>query len=89
MVAMDSLILLPRICPLASRLSDGEVPALTELTWFLGKPAMKQLKKQPRDFPGGPVVRNPSANAGDTGSIPDPERSHMPLGNKVSVPQVW
>ena len=86
MVAMDSLILLPRICPLASRLSDREVPALIELTWSLGKPAMTQLKKQPRDFPGGPVVRNPSANAGDTGSIPGPGRSHMPLGNKASVP---
>ena len=23
-----------------------------------------------RDFPGGPVVKNPSCNAGDTGSIP-------------------
>ena len=22
-----------------------------------------------RDFPGGPVVRNPSANAGDTGHV--------------------
>ena len=25
-----------------------------------------------RDFPGGPVVNNLSANAGDTGSIPGP-----------------
>ena len=88
MVALDSLILLPRICPLASRLSDREVPALRELTWSLGKPAMKQLKKQPRDFPGGPVVRNPSANAGDMGSIPGPERSRMPLGNKASASTV-
>ena len=23
------------------------------------------------DFPGGPVVKNPPSNAGDTGSIPD------------------
>ena len=23
-----------------------------------------------RDFPGGPVVKNPPSNAGDTGSIP-------------------
>ena len=28
-------------------------------------------------FPGGSVAKNPSANAGDTGSIPDPEGSHM------------
>ena len=30
------------------------------------------------DFPGGAVVKNPPANAGDMGSIPGPGRSHMP-----------
>ena len=30
-----------------------------------------------RDFPGGTVVKNPPANAGDTGLSPDPGRSHM------------
>ena len=30
------------------------------------------------DFPGGAVVKNPPANAGDTGSRPSPGRSHMP-----------
>ena len=29
-------------------------------------------------FPGGAVVKNPPASAGDTGSIPGPGRSHMP-----------
>ena len=29
-------------------------------------------------FPGGAVVRNLLANAGDTGSCPGPGRSHMP-----------
>ena len=29
-------------------------------------------------FPGGAVVQNPPANAGDTGSSPDPGRSHTP-----------
>ena len=29
------------------------------------------------DFSGGPVVKNPPANAGDTGSIPGAGRSHM------------
>ena len=28
-------------------------------------------------FPGGSLVRNPPADAGNTGSIPDLERSHM------------
>ena len=27
---------------------------------------------------GGAVVKNPPANAGDTGSSPGPGRSHMP-----------
>ena len=34
-----------------------------------------------RDFPGGAVVKNPPANAGDTGSIPGLGRSHMPQSN--------
>ena len=33
------------------------------------------------DFPGGAVVKNPPANAGHTGSIPGPGRSHMPWSN--------
>ena len=33
------------------------------------------------DFPGGTVVKNPPANAGDTGSNSGPGRSHMPQNN--------
>ena len=32
-------------------------------------------------FPGGKVVKNPTANAGHMGSIPGPGRSHMPWSN--------
>ena len=32
-------------------------------------------------FPGGAVVENPPANAGDTGSSPGPGRSHTPWSN--------
>ena len=32
-------------------------------------------------IPGGTVVKNPPANAGDTGSSPGPGRSHMPRSN--------
>ena len=35
-----------------------------------------------RGFPGGAVVKNPPANAGDTGSSPGPGRSHMPRATK-------
>ena len=34
------------------------------------------------DFPGGAVVKNPTANAGDMGSSPGPGRSHMPRATK-------
>ena len=30
-----------------------------------------------KGFPGGSVVKNPPASAGDTGSSPGPGRSHM------------
>ena len=35
--------------------------------------------KQTWDF--GAVLKNPPANAGDAGSSPGPERSHMPWSN--------
>ena len=34
------------------------------------------------------MVENPSANAGDTGSIPGPGRSHMPRSNEARAPQL-
>ena len=34
-----------------------------------------------RDFPGDAVVKNPPANAGVMGLIPDPGRSHLPQSN--------
>ena len=40
------------------------------------------------DFPGGPVVKNPPANAVDTVSIPCPRRFHMPRGNEACIPQL-
>ena len=40
------------------------------------------------DFPGGAVVKNPPANAGDTGSSPGPGRSHMPWSGWAPVPQL-
>ena len=33
------------------------------------------IKKSAKGFPGGSVVKNPPANAGDLGSIPGSERS--------------
>ena len=42
----------------------------------------------PGSFPGSSVVKNPPANAGDMGLIPDPGRSHMSLNNSAHVPQL-
>ena len=37
----------------------------------------RSIKTTPRGFPGGAVVKNPPANAGDMGSSPGLRRSHM------------
>ena len=37
------------------------------------------------DFPGSPVVKNPPANAGDTGSISGSGRSHMLWSSSCST----
>ena len=42
----------------------------------------------PRDFPGGTVVKNPSASAGDMGSSPGPGRSHMLQSNYARASQL-
>ena len=38
-------------------------------------------KLKAQDFPGGPVVKNPPASAGNTGSIPGTGGSYMPWDN--------
>ena len=40
-----------------------------------------QKKQNGLNFPGGTVVKNLPANAGDTGSSPGPGRSHMLWSN--------
>ena len=49
--------------------------------WNLRTHSPVDEKMRFRDFPGGAVVENPPANAGDMGSIPGPGRSHMPRSN--------
>ena len=45
------------------------------------QPRKKKLKNKNEGFPGGSVVKNLHASAGDTGSIPAAARSHMPQSN--------
>ena len=42
---------------------------------------LSDLKQQKWGLPGGAVVENLPANAGDTGSSPGLGRSHMPRSN--------
>ena len=42
---------------------------------------LRMIKKKNLGFPGGAVVKNPPANAGDTGLSPGPGRSHMLRSN--------
>ena len=41
----------------------------------------REKERQEGDFPGCPVVKNPPANAGDTGWIPGMGRFHVPQSN--------
>ena len=51
---------------------------------FIGNnsfPLTFYIKVDSSGFSGSTVVKNPPANAGDTGSSPGPGRSHMPQSN--------
>ena len=51
-------------------------------SFYTAKENINKTKRQPSvDFPGGAVVKNPPASAGDTGSRPGAGRSHMPQIN--------
>ena len=52
------------------------------------KAILLQLKKKSRGFPGGAVVENLPANAGNMGSSPGLGRSHMPRSNWALEPQL-
>ena len=64
-------------------MSSGRRPLQNPRQKFMSactKVATVEMKKR-RDFSGGPMVKNPPANARDKGSIPGPGRSHMPWSN--------
>ena len=49
------------------------------LNAYIRKKERSKIHNQ--DFPGGAVVKNPPANAGDMSSSPGLARSHMPQSN--------
>ena len=60
--------------------NKGLVSRIYELLQLNHK-KITQFKMDKRAFPGGAVVKNLPANAGDMGSIPGLGRSHMPQSN--------
>ena len=70
-----------------------ETSQINNLTLHLKQLEKEEQKKTPKlakgkiinirseGFPGGTVVKNPPANAEDTGSSPGLGRSHMPRSN--------
>ena len=61
-------------------LSHKKAP-LTHATTWMKLRIIKVGSKRKRNFPGGAVVKNPPANAGDASSSPGPGGSHMLWSN--------
>ena len=51
-------------------------------------PRTEAESKEVGGSPGGVMVKNPPANAGDTGSSPGLGRSHMPQSNEARASQL-
>ena len=51
------------------------------IMWHKSVLGRAESKTRKQGFPGGTVVKNQPANAGDMGSSPGPGRSHMPRSN--------
>ena len=66
-------------CVVSGVLTSDVLPKLY-VAKALSRPSLTCLKKM-GGFPGGAVVENLPANAGDTGSSPGLGRSHMPRSN--------
>ena len=57
------------------------LPILFLFTISITLDGMLELRMSSLGFPSGAMVKNPPANAEDTGSSPGPGRSHMPRSN--------
>ena len=69
-----------RVAPAHSN-KDPTQPHTHTKMWYLYTIEYYLAIKKNGGFPGGAVVKNPPANAGDMGSSPGPGRSHMPRSN--------
>ena len=71
----------PRSPPLEKALAQKRRPNTAKNKEIKIKNVKKKKEVLQLDFPGGAVVKNPPANAGDTGSSPAPGKFHMPQSN--------
>ena len=62
------------VWPLFLNLSGGRVNPIPVTPWWLDMDVLISKKNHFQGFPSGSVVKNLPANAGDTGSVPDPGR---------------
>ena len=75
------LFLIILTAALVPAVKSSKVANSFELPETLVGPNKTFIKKHQESFPGGTVVKNPPANAGDMGSSPGPGRYHMPWSN--------
>ena len=69
----------------SANFTDGDDHAVHFLWNFIFRAVFQTYivrKRSIGGFPGGAVVENPPANAGDTGSSPGLGRSHMPRATR-------
>ena len=68
--------------------SLGKMHIKTTMRYHQASMRIAKIKNGQQGFPGGAVVENLPANAGDTGSSPGLGRSHMPRSNQAHEPQL-
>ena len=68
--------------------SAGKAVEQLDLSYVVGGSVKWYINKSWQGFPGGAVVENLPANAGDTGSSRGLGRSHMPRSNWAREPQL-
>ena len=74
-------VLMPNSWKKRRRMPRATCVHIHRLASILSVHTQKHIKEVLLGFPGGTVVENLPANAGDTGLSPGPGRSHMPQSN--------
>ena len=70
------------------KIFTNNIPNKELISKIYKEPIQNSTSKNKQGFPGGAVVENLPANAGDTGSSPGLGRSHMPRSNWAREPHL-